>query len=102
MNKLIKKESNFIRLLLKTTRLQQKALIRTITPTQMKAVVQIVYNVLQGNRDISVKTKNRMIKHKRFIRRFITNGLTPRKRINLFLKYLTFILLLLKTVEKEL
>ena len=94
MNKLIKKGSCFIRLLLNTMSQQQKALIKTITSTQMKAIVHIVYNVLQGNRDIPVQSKNKMLKHKRFIRRFIAKRLTHKNRINLFLKYSTFILLL--------
>ena len=67
----------------------------------MKAVVQIVYNVLQGNRVISPKTKTKLSRYKTIIRRFVSKGLTRRKRINLFLKYFQYILPLLRTVEKE-
>ena len=102
MNKVIKKESDFIRLLLNTTGRQQRALIKSITHEQMKAVVQIVYNVLQGNRVISSKFKTKLAKYKRFIRRFVSNELTSRRRIILFLKYYQFILPLLRAVEKEL
>lgn len=101
MNNLIKKESSFLRLLLSTTSQQQKAMIKTITPKQMKAVVQIAYNVLQGNRDVSGKDINKLTKHKLVIRRFISRGITCEKRSKLFLKYLDFILLLIKTVQKD-
>lgn len=102
MNKLIKKESDFIRLLLNTNDRQQRALIKSITPKQMKVVVQIVYNVLQGNRVISSKTKTKLAKYKHFISRFVSKELTSRRRIILFLKYYQFILPLLRAVEKEL
>ena len=102
MNGLIRKEASFLRLLLVTTTKQQKALIKTITASQMNALVQIVYNVLQGNRTISSDLKKKLKRNKRSIRRFIGKGLTLRNRVKLLLKHFKSILLLVKVVEKEL
>lgn len=102
MNALLRKETPFLKLLLVTISKQQKALIKTITPSQMKAIVQIVYNVLQGNRSISTKHKNKLMRHKRAIRRFIARGLGHKQRVKVLLKHLKSILSLLKVIEKEL
>ena len=81
---------------------QQKALIKTITASQMYALVQIVYNVLQGNRTIYSDLKKKLKRNKRSIRRFIGKGLTLRNRVKLLLKHFKSILLLVKVVEKAL
>lgn len=101
MNALIKKESGFLRLLLNTSSEQRKAMIKSITPSQMKAVVQIAYNVLQGNRDLPQRDINKLTRHKIVIRRFIDKKTTREKRVALFLKYLESILPLIKVIEKD-
>lgn len=102
MNQLIKKERAFLKLLLSTNKQQQKAMIKTITTSQMRAMVQIVYNVLQGYGNIPEKDKKRLQKRKRVIRRFVVKGLERVKREKLLLKHLTSILLLIKVVGKGL
>lgn len=102
MNNLVKKQSCYIKLLLTTTNQQQKAMIQSITPSQMKAVVQIVYNVLHGNPYISEKDKKKLKKRKLVIRRFIAKRLSFKSRIKLFLKYFSYISLLLRVIETEL
>lgn len=102
MNNLLKKETPFLRLLLATTYQQQKAMIKTITPSQMKVIVQIAYNVLQGNRELAEKDKKKLQRNKLVIRRFIAKGLAREKRAKLLLKYLNSILLLIKAIKKDL
>ena len=102
MNALLKKESTFLKLLLVTTSQQQKALIETITPSQMKAIVQIVYNVLQGNRHLPENIKSRLQKDKLFIRRFISRQLRRKERRKLLLNHLLSILLIIGIIKSEL
>ena len=102
MNNLLRKETPFLRLLLTTTYQQQKAMIKTITPSQMKAVAQIAYNVLQGNRELAEKDKKKLQRDKLIIRRFIAKGLAREKTAKLLLKYLNSFLLLIKVIKKEL
>ncbi len=80
MNGLIKRESAFIRLLISTTSHQRLALIKTISPLQMRAIVHIVYNVLSGNRVLSATNKKTVSKHKLAIRRFIAKDLSSGRR----------------------
>ena len=68
MNSLIKKEKHFIILLLRTNRKQQTALIKTITKSQLQAVVQIVYNVIHGFRSLPEKIKKNLQRLKTVIR----------------------------------
>ncbi|MES9881405.1 MAG: hypothetical protein ABW185_11045 [Sedimenticola sp.] len=102
MNALIKKEKRFILLLLQTTGKQKKAMIKTITVSQMKAVVQIVYNVLQGYGKLTDGNKTKLRKHKIIIRRFLSKGLSNEKRQSLLLNYLHVLILPFRAVEKEL
>lgn len=102
MNSLIKRQSDFLRLLLTTSANQQVALIKTIQPTQMKAVVQIAYNVLMGNRALSSVSKKTLGKRKIVIRRFVSQGVSYAGRKRLLLRYFKYIGILLKAVLKEL
>lgn len=101
MNDLIKKESCFLRLLLDINYEQRKAMIKTITHRQLKAVVQIAYNFLQGAREVAKKDINRLIKHRLVIHRF-DKQTTRVRRVGLLLKYLDLILPLIKTIETDL
>lgn len=102
MNRLVKKEIKFLRLLISTSSLQQRALIKTIQPSQMQAIVQIAYNVLIGNRVLSAENKKKLKTHKVIIRRFVSKELPFEKRKEILLKYFNYILLLIKVIEKEL
>lgn len=102
MNNLLKSQINFIRLLMSTNSAQQKAMINTILPAQMRALVQIVYNVLVGNRELSDANKKKLKVHKTIIRRFVSRELSFQKRKEILLKYLKQISILVNTVVKEL
>ena len=102
MNSLIKREKHFILLLLTTTRKQQLALVKTVTTPQLQSLVQIIYNVVLGNRFLPEKAKKKLQRYKTVIRRFITKGISQARRRALLLKYLNQFILLLKPVIKDL
>ena len=58
MNSLLKREQCFLKIFLTASNNQKKALVKTMSTSQMTAVVQIVYNVVQGNRNLSESNKN--------------------------------------------
>ena len=60
MNSLIKSERHFIILLLTAKRKQQIALVRTITKSQLQALVQIVYNIFHGYRSLPENDKKKL------------------------------------------
>ena len=64
MNSLIKSERHFILLLLTTKRKQQIALVRTITKSQLQALVQIVYNIVHGYRSLPENDKKKLRRFK--------------------------------------
>lgn len=102
MNQLLKSQINFLCLLMSTNSAQQKAMIKTILPTQMKALVQIVYNVLVGNRELSDANKKKLRVHKTMFRCFVGRELSFEKRKEILLKYFRQISILVNTVAKEL
>lgn len=100
MNSLIKSEKHFILLLLTTNRKQQIALIRTITKSQLQALVQIVYNIVYGYRTLPENDKKKLQRFKLVIRKFIAKRISTPKRTALFLKHLNQYILLIKPIIK--
>lgn len=102
MNSLIKNEKYFILLLLTTIRKQQIALVRSITKSQLQALVQIVYNIIHGFRYLPENDKKKLKRFKSVIRKFITRRLSITQRTDILLKHLKQFILILKPIIKEL
>ena len=102
MSQLIKKEKDFLRLLLNTTDKQKKSLLESIEKPQLKAIVQIAYNILLGHRSLAEKDKKRLARRKTVIRQFVSKGISLRKRKELLLKHFRYILPLIDVVKSEL
>lgn len=102
MNSLIKNEKYFILFLLTTNRKQQKALLRTITKSQLQALVQIVYNIIHGFRSLPENDKKKLQRFRSVIRKFVSKRLSISKRTALLLKHLNQFILILKLITKDL
>lgn len=102
MKDLKKEEGDFLRLFLSTSADQRMALIKTIQKSQLSAIVQIVYNVLVGNRSLSETDKQSLSKHKALIRRFVSKGLTFKQRKTLLQRYYKYFIKFLLVVHPEL
>ena len=102
MNDLKRQEGDFLRLLLSSSVKQRQAMIKTIEKSQLRAIVEIVYNVLMGNRELSHADKTSLKKHKTIIRRFVSQSLSNKERKRLLFKYLSFFMILLNVVREEL
>lgn len=102
MNYLKKKDGDFLRLLLSTSMRQKRALLKTMQKSQLNAIVQIVYNVLMGNRDLPETDKKDLLKYKKVIRRLVSKSISSKERKRLLLKYLVHVLKFLGVVKKEL
>ena len=85
-----------------TTIKQKKALLQSIEKSQLRAIVQIVYNLMVGNRSLPEKHKKRLAKRKTVIRQFVSQGLTFKNRKELLLKYYKYILPFVNAIQSEL
>lgn len=95
------KEAYFFGLLLRTDKQQLRALLQTITKTQMEVLIEIVYNILHGYGQLSDKDKKYLRKYQTLIRQFVQKhqGLLRRKQI--LHKYFTVFFRLIKAIEKN-
>lgn len=84
MSQIIKKEKDFLRLLIHASQKQKKALILGIEKAQIHAIVQIVYNVLQGYRPLPDKDKKLLSRKRNVIRQFVSKGVSLKKGRNCF------------------
>ena len=102
MNSLLKREQPFLRLFMTASNEQKKALVKTITTSQMRAVIQIVYNIILGSRNLSELNKKKVRRYKPIILRFIEKGKPLQIRRSILLKDLSIFVLLVQTVRDEL
>jgi hypothetical protein len=101
MSKLVKDQRCFLKLFLFTSQAQRKGLINTMSPLQMEAIVQVVYNALQGIIKVNEQDKSRLQKSRLLIRRFVARGVSHLQRKRWLLKHVNHFLLLLRPIEKE-
>ena len=102
MNSLLQSEKDFLLLLLSASHKQRKALLETIEKSQLSAIVQIVYNVLQGYRPLSGNDIKLLSRRKDVIREFVRKGLSLKKRKELLIKYSKYILTFINSIKSEL
>ena len=102
MNPLIKKERYFLILLVSTTVKQKKALLRAIEKSQLRAIVQIVYNLMTGYRALPENERKRLARRKTVIRQFVSQGISLKKRKELLLKYYKYILPFISAIQGQL
>ena len=78
-------------------------MLKTVEKTQLRAIVQIVNNVLMGNRELNQSDKTSLIKHhKTVIRRFVSQSLSDKERKRLLVTYSSHFIKILNVVRKEL
>lgn len=78
-------------------------LLQSIEKSQLRTIVQIVYNVMFGYCMLSEKDKKTLIKHKTVLRQFVIKGLSLKreKGKELFLEYYKSVLLLVNVIKKS-
>ena len=67
MTTLVRQQRHFLKLLVDTTPGQRKAVLRTITRNQIKAICQIAYNILRFTIELTPSEKARLKKKRSFI-----------------------------------
>jgi hypothetical protein len=101
MNQLLKKEGHFLRFFVHASRAQQIGLCKIMDKSQMNVLVQIIYNILMGNRTLPKADKLKVQRHKAAIRKFVSKGLSLKQRKKLLIQKLLYINILLRSVRKE-
>ena len=101
MRGIVLKEAYFIALLLRTNKWQRRALLQTITKKQLRALIEVAYNVLHGYGHTAEKDMPCLKRYQSIIRRLVAKGLSTRKRKDLLTKYISIISKLLKGIEKN-
>ena len=67
MSRLLEQQDHFLELLRTTRKLQRQALLRTIDKSQLKALSEIIHNVIKGSIILSPSDKNRLKKYKKVL-----------------------------------
>ena len=80
MSALVKRNVNFIRLLAdKITKAQLKAIINTISRDQLKALIEITYNIVHLNIPISKANKEKLLRRSRILKSLVDRTKSQRK-----------------------
>ena len=101
MRQAVIKELHYVGLLLQADKRQKKALVKTVTNNQMKALVEIVYNILHGYGSLSADDKSYLRKYQSIIRRFVHKRFASAPRRQLLQRHIQIFSRLLKSIEKN-
>ena len=103
MSRLIKKHWSYFQLLINTTSKQQrKQLLDTITHDQLRALTEVIVNLLQSILPIKPYHKLKLKRNRNIIRRIGDTKISSKKRKELLCRQGTVISYLLKSVEPAL
>lgn len=93
--------AHFIGLLLKADKRQCVALLRTITNDQMRAIVEIIYNVMYGYGHITHRDIRYLKNRRTIIRQLVAKSLPAKRRKELLRKYFSVVRILLKVIRNN-
>ncbi len=95
----LRKEADFLRLLLKTTPLQVKALFYTLTPRQTLVLCEILYNL--SKLPLPRKARALLGKRRNLVKKLIAPTLSSKKKLNLLWAHYRQLHPLLSSVAKK-
>lgn len=89
-------KKTFIKFLQDIPKQQLVCFLKIITKEQLQAIIEIIYNVVQGVCPISVANKSVLSKHKNLIRALVSKRTTLSERKRLLLKLRNILQIFLK------
>ena len=95
MNREVRAHLDFIKYLKVATKRQSRFLIDNITSDQLRALRDIIYNILLGNCSVKASTKKKLIKYKSIMRRIVERSVSRKKAKDLFKKLIPILSLIL-------
>jgi hypothetical protein len=98
---MVRKYLPLFELLVEASEDQRKAVLKTLSEPQMRAVIEAIYNVLGGVCPLNIKDKSTLYDYRTIIRRLVGKELTAKQRQRLLCKHRNILPLLLKPVLKR-
>ena len=95
----MKNKNIFIKFLLDIPKQQLVRFLKIITKEQLQAIIEIIYNVVQGVCYISEINKSVLSKHKNIIRKLVSKQTTLLQRKKLLVKIHTILPILFTSVH---
>ena len=83
----VEKHLALLHLLAETTDTQRLAIIKTLSPSQIRAVLEAIYNVLRGTCPVSDKARKALHHQRRIIRRLVSKDLSLQQRQRLLIRH---------------
>lgn len=99
MSQRVKKNKSYLKLLIDTHTAQQKALLRTISTEQLKAISEIALNTLHGTLTLTASQKRTLSPYKKIIRLLGEKKANQRRKKLSLIKNIKALRALLKLVE---
>ena len=95
MNREVRAHLDSIKYLKVAPKSQRKFLIDNITTDQLRALRDIIYNILLGNCSVKASTKNKLFKYKNIMREIVERSVSKKKLKELFKKIIPVLSLIL-------
>lgn len=95
---MMRKHIALFEVVVQSTDFQRLALLKTLTDKQIRAILEVIYNVLKGTCPIDSKEKKKLNLHKSALRRLVSSDLNLKQRQRLLIKHRDILPSLLKPV----
>ena len=99
---MVRKHLPLFEILISSSDNQRQAVLKTLADSQLKAILEAIYNVLKGTCPLRDKERNKSVPFKTVIRRIVSDGLTQKQRKRLLSKHHHLLPFLLKPVVEML
>lgn len=94
----IRKHLPLLMVLVDASETQTQAILKTLSPVQLRVVLEAIYNVLRGTCPIGDKLKKKLYQRRRIIRQIVSKDLTRQQQQRLLVKHRQLLSLLLRPV----
>jgi hypothetical protein len=94
----IRKHLPLLMLLVDASEAQAQAILKTLTPVQLRVILEAIYNVLRGTCPIGDKLKKNLYQRRGIIRRLVSKDLTRQQQQRMLVKHRQLLSLLLRPV----
>ena len=96
------KSARFFGVLLDASDKQRLAILKTVSDSQLRSLLEAIYNVLKGNCPIGETTKRGLSRYKKVLRRLVSKEFSLNQKRRLLIKHHRILPLILKPVTRYL
>ena len=99
--KKIQENIHFLYVLVSSSKQQRESLIKTVSKSQLQALLEVIFNTLKGTVTLTTKNKELLSRYKKVIRKVVDPHTSLRQRRALLYKFSSIFIYIVKIVLSQ-